>query len=273
VEGWHHLSVAYRFGEPESVRGTIDGKPVKGTWDMNGATTLGPVTDDDELWIGAGNKGGKGNGFDGWIDNVTLWRGLVPEEELATRYQHVTPPPAVVRSDVPSGSVLVQICEKGVPPSAKSWPDEPLAATESYTERAFGFFEEPIRYVATGVRGDRANPHLFRAAAAVRFPAGKHRLLSALPGRCEAVHRWPVRRHDAVSQNGWKRPRAGGGAEGLPRSRSRFPLCATGELGRYRGLYFKRRRTFRHPGNPPGWCGRQILPASRTGRDRGGLVS
>jgi len=177
LEGWHHLSVAYRFGEAESVRGTIDGKPVKGTWDMNGATNLAPVTDDDELWIGAGNKGGKGNGFDGWIDNVTLWRGLVPQEELATRYQHVTPPPAVVRSDVPSGAVLVQICENGVPPSAKSWPDEPLAATESYTERAFGFFEEPIRYVATGVRGDRANPHLFRAASVVRFPAGKHRLL------------------------------------------------------------------------------------------------
>ncbi|MDO8596012.1 MAG: LamG-like jellyroll fold domain-containing protein, partial [Sulfuricaulis sp.] len=36
--GWHHIAVTYRFGEPASVRGWIDGKVQTGTWDMGGAT-------------------------------------------------------------------------------------------------------------------------------------------------------------------------------------------------------------------------------------------
>jgi mono/diheme cytochrome c family protein len=177
LTGWHHLAVTYRFGDPGSIRGYVDGKPVRGTWDMDGATDRAPVTDEDDVWIGAGNGGGTGNGFDGWIDDVAVWRGIVPEEEMAARYQHVPPPPAVTRGEVPAGEVLVQIAEEGVPAKAASWPEEPPKVTEQYRERAFGFFEEPIRYVGTGVRGDRANPHLFRAAAVVRLPAGKHRLL------------------------------------------------------------------------------------------------
>jgi hypothetical protein len=49
---WHHVAVTYTFGKPESIRGYLDGTAVSGAWDMGGPTALGPVVDDDEVWIG-----------------------------------------------------------------------------------------------------------------------------------------------------------------------------------------------------------------------------
>jgi hypothetical protein len=48
----------------------------------------------------------------------------------------------------------VEICARDVPPLA----DHPavIAATETYTEDAFGLFALPQKYVSTGVRADRA---------------------------------------------------------------------------------------------------------------------
>lgn len=74
-----------------------------------------------------------------------------------------------------AAGVRVEICEAGVPKSG--WPATPPEATERFAEEAFGLFELPLRYVATGVRGDRASPTLVRASASVTLPAGKHRLL------------------------------------------------------------------------------------------------
>src|SRR5262245_17954267 len=84
--------------------------------------------------------------------------------------------PIVDRAKLPPGRVLVQLCDEGLPPR-NAWPDSSPRPTDSYEEEAFGFFEVPHRYVDTGVRGDRPNPYLFRAAAAVKLPAGKHRVL------------------------------------------------------------------------------------------------
>lgn len=174
--GWHHIAITYTFGNPKSIRGIIDGEVVAGTWDMGGATTRAPANDDDHLMIGTGNGGGAGNSFRGWVDGIAIWRGPVPQETLKSRYEFVPPPPAIARKDVPAGEVLVQICEEGMP-SRNAWPDFPLQATESYREQAFGFFAVPHKYVETGVRGDRPNPFLVRAAARIDLPAGKHRLL------------------------------------------------------------------------------------------------
>lgn len=174
--GWHHVAVTYVFGEPKSIRGYIDGLPVKGTWDMDGETDQGPVSDDDALILGSGNGNSKGNAFDGWMDSVAIWREALPEATLKSRYRFVPPPPAVTVKDVVPGKIRMQICEAGLP-TTNAWPDEPLAATESYDEEAFGFSEVPQKYVATGVRGDRANPYLLRAASLVSLPKGTHRLL------------------------------------------------------------------------------------------------
>jgi len=62
------------------------------------------------------------------------------------------------------------------PIATAPWPGETKIA-ETFTDEVFGFFELPQKYVATGVRADRAFPTLFRATAEVRLPAGKHRLL------------------------------------------------------------------------------------------------
>jgi hypothetical protein len=181
--GWHHIAIAYTFGNPASIRGYVDGMNVKGTWDMAGATTRAPVTDNDDLTIATGNGGGAGNSFRGALDEVAIWRTALPDDVLKNRYQMIPPPPVVKRDDVPSGEVLVQLCEEGLP-GRNAWPDQPLQPTETYREKAFGFFEVPHKYVDTGVRGDRGNPYLFRAAAVVRIPPGKHRIL--LRGRGSA---------------------------------------------------------------------------------------
>jgi mono/diheme cytochrome c family protein len=82
----------------------------------------------------------------------------------------------VDRAGLPSDKVFVQLCEEGMP-AKNAWPEAAPRATSTYQEDAFGFFEVPHRYVDTGVRGDRLGPYLFRAAALVSLPAGKHRLL------------------------------------------------------------------------------------------------
>ncbi len=174
--GWHHVAITYTFGKPESIRGYIDGVEVKGTWDMGGATTRAPVTDADDITIGTGNGGGAGNTFRGALDEVAIWRTAVPAEVLKNRFEFVPPPPVVKRAELPRGSVLVQICEEGMP-ARNAWPDTPPTPATTYREDVFGFFEVPHKYVDTGVRGDRGYPFLVRAAAIVNFPAGKHRLL------------------------------------------------------------------------------------------------
>ncbi|MCB1086543.1 MAG: DUF1549 domain-containing protein, partial [Verrucomicrobiae bacterium] len=173
--GWHHVAVVYTFGQKGSLRAYIDGKATEGKWDMGGDTDLPPVADADDLVIGTGYTRTTGTSFSGWMDDLAIYRHAVAPEVLMARYVHTPPPPPVTPDMVPAGEVLVQISEKGVP-EANSWPEDP-EVTEAYREQAFGFFEEPQKYVSTGVRDDRANPHLFRAAAKVTIPEGKHRLL------------------------------------------------------------------------------------------------
>ncbi len=173
--GWHHVALQYTFGKRDSLRAWIDGQSVAGEWSESGPTDLPPVEDADDLVIGTGYSRSASSSFDGWLDNLAIYRSEFDPEEIACRYEFVPPPPAVTREMVPPGKVLVQISEQGVPP-ASGWPEEPQV-TESYLEDVFGLFEVPHKYIATGVRGDRANPAHLRAAAVVKLPAGKHRLL------------------------------------------------------------------------------------------------
>jgi mono/diheme cytochrome c family protein len=77
----------------------------------------------------------------------------------------------------PTGHVLVELAEPTAPVGVKSpWPEH-TKVTETYNEDVFGLFELPQKYIATGVRADRAFPIVLRASAEVRLPAGKHRLL------------------------------------------------------------------------------------------------
>lgn len=175
--GWHHVAVTYQFGQPKSIAAWVDGKKsAGGTWDMAGETVEPPVSDADDVLLGTGNGGGAGNTLNGALDEVAIYRDLLPEVTLAQRYQFSPPPPPVDAKKLPRGKVLVQVCEEGVP-AKNAWPAFPPQPTETYEEDVFGIFEVPQKYVDTGVRGDRPNPYLLRAAARVTLPAGKHRLL------------------------------------------------------------------------------------------------
>ncbi len=174
--GWHHIAVTYTFGKGSSIKGFVDGKEVKGTWDLGGKTDRGPVQDADDVVIGTGNGGGAGNTLHGWIDELAIHRKAVPETLLSQRFQYLPPPPVVDVNTLPAGKVRVEICEEGVPPK-NAWPTLPPKATEVYTQELFGLTDYPQKYIDTGVRADRANPFLLRAAGKVTLPAGKHRLL------------------------------------------------------------------------------------------------
>ena len=174
--GWHHVAVAYTFGKSDSIRGFIDGKLVPGVWDMGGATDRAPVTDADDITLGTGNGGGASNAFHGTLDEVAIWNVALPEGTLTGRYEFVPPPPVVQRATLTKGVVRVELCEEGLP-DRNAWPDQPPRANETYSEPAFAFLEVPHKYVDTGVRGDRGFPLLLRAAAVVKLPAGKHRIL------------------------------------------------------------------------------------------------
>jgi len=183
--GWHHVALVYTFGKTDSLRAYIDGEPTGGTWDMGGATDHPPVTDADDLVIGTGYRRGAGQAFTGWMDEIAIYRAALPAEHFADVYAYDPPPPPVTRAMAPEDRVLMQISEKDVP-EAKAWPPEPKV-TETYEEEVFGFFDWPEKYIATGVRADRANPSHVRASALVDLPAGKHRLLLRGRGACRLI--------------------------------------------------------------------------------------
>ncbi|GAB4155891.1 MAG: hypothetical protein Tsb009_32740 [Planctomycetaceae bacterium] len=167
-DGWHHVAVTYTFGKKESIRGYIDGQPVKGVWDMEGATNRAPVVDNDEVRIGSG--------FDGLLDEVALYRTALSPKRIQARYRYVHQPlkPVDWRS-VPKKKVLVEIFE-GLS-DKKSWKFRPPRYVESFTLPAFGFVNVPKKYNARGIVIDRSNPFLVRAFGEVTLPRGKQRIL------------------------------------------------------------------------------------------------
>ena len=107
--GWHHVAVLYTFGKSDSVRGFLDGTMVDGSWDMGGATELGPWVDDDEVWLGTAMGGSAGSSLRGAIDEVAIYRKLVSADTLKARFQHETPAPVVKLDELPKG-VCVSRC-------------------------------------------------------------------------------------------------------------------------------------------------------------------
>lgn len=181
---WHHLALTYTFGKPKSITAFIDGtKITSGSWDMGGPTTVPPVTDVDDIIIGTGNGGSPSNSLHGSLDNLTIYREIVSEKILLSRYQHLSPPSGPDTGSIPSDSVLVEICTTGIP-TGKAWPKKYPKASETFSRSHFAFPAIPFHYVATGVRGERKSPFLLRASSKISLPAGTHRFL--LRGRNSA---------------------------------------------------------------------------------------
>ena len=92
-EEWHHLVVSYTFGKPGSAKAWVNGVALDGAWDLGGATTLEPVLDDDEVWIGGSMGGAAENQFPGAIDEVAVYRAALPQERIARHAQREGPLP------------------------------------------------------------------------------------------------------------------------------------------------------------------------------------
>ena len=176
--GWHHIAIAYRFGDPESIRGFVNGEPTDGKWDMGGPTKEPPVVDDDEVRIG--------NGFKGLIDAVAIHREILSDTTLAARFHRVGEPrvvklqPAVMPelNDVPEGRVLVQFCA-GLPTherwlyEGETWPAE----SARWLGDEFLLPRIPLQYDSWGIRSNWNSPVLLRMAADVELPVGTHSFL------------------------------------------------------------------------------------------------
>ena len=174
--GWHHVAVSYTFGEPDSIRGYVDGRPVTGTWDFGGPTTKPPVVDDDDVWIGSSINGNMANTFPGMLDDVAIHRSILQSERIAARWdidETVLPAPAVTLAPVPEDGVLCEIIE-GVPDG--TWYYGGRGPSESFTRSAFALVDLPQRYDDTGVRADRSTPCIVRIRSHVVLPAGPQQI-------------------------------------------------------------------------------------------------
>ena len=183
---WHHVAVTYRFGNPHSIRGWIDGQPTDGTWDMGGPTKKPPVVDDDAVWIGSSRGGSPGNSFRGWLDAVVVRRSLANDPFIAARFHRkggprvVSPLPEVMPDlgDIASGRVLVTFSESF--PQQDRWlnaGDQSPKETSRWLGDEFLLPRIPLRYDDWGIRASWNGPVLVRMAADVELPLKTRRLL------------------------------------------------------------------------------------------------
>ncbi len=176
--GWHHIAIAYRFGDPKTIRGWINGEPTPGTWSYGGETKEPPIVDDDEVRIG--------NGFEGLLDGIAIYRAALDDKVMASRFHRVGKPrtikplPEVMPQlgAIPDGRVLVQLCE-GYPAEnrwlneGEQWPGESIR----WPGDSFLLSRIPLQYDSWGIRSGWNAPVLLRIAGDVGLPAGTHRIL------------------------------------------------------------------------------------------------
>lgn len=172
---WHHIALSYKFGEPESIQGYIDGKQTNGKWDLAGPTTKKPIVDNDELWIGAAMQGG--NHFQGGMDELAIYRKIVPAKTLSARFKRnkVDYLQKLIDQTVknaPTKNVLVDIHE-GIA-DTRSWDFRPTGKETVYDTPAFALTKLPTKYNSRGIITDRKTPYLVHAYSTVKLPAGDH---------------------------------------------------------------------------------------------------
>ena len=171
---WHHVAVTYTFGQEDSLRGYIDGKSVSGKWDMAGATSKAPITDDDELWIGASMGGGSSLGAG--LDEVALYRKALTEKQIQ---QHVN---IDIQSklfafdstdiDAPQDHVRVDILE-GLS-AGRSWDILDGELETTYRTDVFAMKQVPRKYNDKGLIIDRPIPSLLRLSSEIEFAGGDY---------------------------------------------------------------------------------------------------
>lgn len=174
---WHHVAVTYKFGEPKSIRGYIDGVETPGTWDLAGPTTKRPFVDDDELWIGSSMSGRAT--FPGALDEVAMYRSILSPEAIAARVNiHRRDEILAAVKDVakvaPTGYVQYDVFTEV--PDSRSWDFRPALRRAAYQSDVFALTELPRDYDDRAVIVDWPTPMLVHAYSKVTLPAGEYRL-------------------------------------------------------------------------------------------------
>jgi hypothetical protein len=173
--GWHHVAVSYTFGKGDSVRGYLDGRETKGSWDYGGESDEAPVVDDDQVWIGSASGNNAGNSFAGGIDEIAIHRTALSAERIAARWKVIEPKPYITNVPIPTDAVLVEVLE-GMPDDW-NWNFVPPMPSERFTQPDLAFVEVPRKYTNHGVIDDRTSPFVLWAHTQVELPEGNHRLL------------------------------------------------------------------------------------------------
>lgn len=175
---WHHVAVSYRFGDPTSIRGFIDGERVDGKWDLGGATTEPPVVDDDDIWIGSSMAGHRGNSLNGALDNVAIHRSILPDDQLQARFRWQPPP--IEPPNIPAGKVVMQLF--GPLASHTELPRQTDAPVTEWQQETLAFVRLPQRYDAWGIRDDWGSTMLVRAWTDIDLPPGDYQFLARSRG-------------------------------------------------------------------------------------------
>lgn len=180
VDGsWHHVAVSYVFGDPDSVRGYVDGRPVGGTWDMGGPTKNAPVIDAGEIWIGSALGGGAGNTFVGDLDEIAVYTSIVSPERLASRFEENVPDPAEEQrarmASLAPGKIRMAILEEA--PAGDPWSARGTADSDTLFLDLLCVTDEPRKYGPDGAILARANPHVVRFAVRRELPKGEYEFL------------------------------------------------------------------------------------------------
>ena len=188
---WHHIAVSHQFGDPESVRGWIDGKPQPGAWDMGGATVKPPVVDNDAIWIGSSQGGATANSFRGSLDAIAVYREVLDDKVMLARFRRIgeeilvqaTPEIMPDLGALPTGSTLVTLYE-GMPDHNRWLNTDEKVPTETlhWSTESFLLDRLPQRYDAWGIRADWKPTVLARLAADVPLTPGRHRFLMRVRG-------------------------------------------------------------------------------------------
>ncbi len=203
---WHHVAISYKFGEPASIQGFVDGESTKGKWDMGGETTLPPIHDDDAVWIGSARGGDPGNSLVGSVDDVRIFRSIVSASDLKARRKVVPRVPSWPHT-APDDRVTISLH-----PSAGSHAAfPPVAPEESFrlSLPKLALHRLPLQYDPGGTRKAWKGPVLLRAFTRLQLPTGEVELLLRSPGLSrlwlngEVVLSTPPRRLNPDAHQPW----------------------------------------------------------------------
>ena len=174
---WHHVAVTYKFGDPKSIRGYIDGSPVTGKWDMAGETKSAPIVDKDQTWIGSAMGGN--STLAAKLDEIAIYRKILTEEQIK---KHVTikweeAPFSItkVRDDAPADHVRIELME-GVP-ADRSWKFRMKEPKLLYETDLFALQYLPRKYNPQGLIIDRQYPALLHMLSKISVDGGEYEFI------------------------------------------------------------------------------------------------